>query len=158
MQRDPKSDVPEIVARARVRARQGGISMKNVFLGAAVFVTLASTALADPVDGIWKTAPGDTGGYLHVSVESCGSAVCGTIDSAFSAKGDQNLDYEHLGKQMIWDMVPDGDGAYGGGKIWDPESDKTYTSKMQLNGNTLVVKGCVAGGLICRGQDWTRFE
>ena len=59
---------------------------------------------------------------------------------------------------MLWDMSADGDGYYSGGKIWAPDADKTYSSKMSLSGSTLVVKGCVAGGLICRGQDWTRLK
>ncbi len=130
------------------------------FIFAAGFATLASTAFAaDPVDGLWKTQPGDTGGYLHVSIAPCGSAICGTIDSAFSADGNQNLEYENLGKQIIWDMVSEGGGSYGDGKIWDPERDKTYVSKMTLDSqNQLTVKGCVAGGLVCRGQTWTRVQ
>lgn len=132
--------------------------MKHLLLGAAFGLGLAGMAAADPVDGLWKTAPGDTGGYLHVSISPCGSAICGTIDSAFDAKGDQDLSYEHLGKQMIWDMVSDGDGTYSGGKIWAPDADKTYKSKMTLSGSKLEVKGCVAGGLVCRGQDWTRVN
>ncbi|WP_171209814.1 MULTISPECIES: DUF2147 domain-containing protein [unclassified Ruegeria] len=126
----------------------------------AGFAVFATSALAeDSVDGLWKTEPGETGGYLHVSISECGSAICGTIDSAFSADGNQNLEYANLGKQIIWDMVPEGDGSYDSGKIWDPESDKTYKSKMSLDGqNELTVKGCVAGGLVCRGQTWTRIE
>ena len=132
----------------------------KTFTLAAAFAAMATTAFAaDPVDGLWKTQPGDTGGYLHVSISECGSAICGTIDTAFSADGNENLEYENLGKQLIWDMVPDGGGNYSGGKIWDPERDKTYNSKMTLDGqNKLTVKGCVAGGLVCRGQDWTRIE
>ncbi|SLN19739.1 DUF2147 domain-containing protein [Ruegeria meonggei] len=126
--------------------------------GIAAVLMSATTVAADPVDGLWKTGTGDDGGYLHVSIAPCGSAICGTIDSAFNSAGDQELNYEHDGKQMIWDMVPDGSGGYSGGQIWDPEADKNYKSKMQLNGNTLVVKGCVAGGLICKGQDWTRIQ
>jgi len=129
------------------------------FLLAAGFTALASGAFADdPADGLWKTQPGDEGGYLHVSIQPCGSAVCGTIDSAFDASGNEVLDYENLGKQMIWDMVAEGDGAYANGKIWDPESGKTHNSKMSLDGNALTVKGCVAGGLVCRGQTWSRIE
>ncbi|CUJ86228.1 hypothetical protein RUE5091_00439 [Ruegeria denitrificans] len=133
--------------------------MKKLLL-AAGFATMATTAFAaDPVDGLWKTQPGDTGGYLHVTVAECGSAVCGTIDSAFSADGNQNLEYENLGKQIIWDMVPEGGGTYDSGKIWDPERNKTYNSKMTLDSqNELTVKGCVAGGLVCRGQTWTRVQ
>ncbi|MEM1005599.1 MAG: DUF2147 domain-containing protein [Pseudomonadota bacterium] len=132
----------------------------KTFTLAAAFAALATAALADdPVDGLWKTAPGDTGGYLHVSISQCGSAICGTIDSAFDAQGDQQLDYENLGKQIIWDMVPEGGGQYDSGKIWAPDRGKTYSSKMTLESqNKLTVKGCAAGGLICRGQTWTRVQ
>lgn len=133
--------------------------MKTLTL-AAGFVALATTAFAaDPADGLWKTQPGDSGGYLHVSIAECGSAICGTIDTAFDKDGNEALDYPNLGKQLIWDMVPDGDGTYANGKIWDPERDKTYSSKMTLDDlNKLTVKGCAAGGLVCRGQTWTRVQ
>ena len=133
--------------------------MKKLLL-AAGFASLATTAFAaDPVDGLWKTQPGDTGGYLHVSISECGSAICGTIDSAFDGNGDQQLEYENLGKQIIWDMVPEGGGKYGDGKIWAPDRNKTYSSKMTLDSqNELTVKGCAAGGLVCRGQTWTRVQ
>ena len=130
--------------------------MKHTILAAAALTALATVASADPVDGIWKTEPGDDGEYLHVSIAECGSAICGTIDSAFDASGNQVLNYEHDGKQMIWDMIPEGGGAYDNGKIWAPDRDKTYNSKMTLNGNSLKVEGCLLG--ICRGQTWTRVQ
>ena len=132
--------------------------MKKIMLATAMAVMGAGVALADPVEGVWKTAPGDTGGYLHVKVSACGAALCGTIMKAIDAKGAENASYEHNGKKMLWDMNADGGGAYSGGKIWAPDSDKTYKSKMSLSGSKLNVKGCVAGGLICRGQDWTRIK
>ena len=125
---------------------------------ACVFGLVATAAAADPVDGIWKTAEGDDGGYLHVQLEPCGSAICGAINTAFDGNGNMSPDYENLGKKMLWDMVPEGNGAYGGGKIWAPDRNKTYGGKMQLSGSTLEVKGCVAGGVICRGQKWTRVK
>ncbi|WP_425085553.1 DUF2147 domain-containing protein [Ruegeria profundi] len=133
--------------------------MKKLALSIA-FASLATGAMAaDAADGLWKTQPGDTGGYLHVSISECGSAICGTIDSAFDGNGDQILDYENLGKQIIWDMVAEGSGSYDNGKIWAPDRDKTYNSKMTLDSqNQLTVKGCVAGGLVCRGQTWTRIQ
>ncbi len=132
--------------------------MKQLFLSAVLGLGFAGIAAADPVDGTWKTAPGDTGGYLHVAIAPCGSNICGTIKAAYDKSGVLDSGYEHLGKKMIWDMGSDGDGYYSGGKIWAPDSDKTYKSKMALNGSKLEVKGCVAGGLICRGQDWTRIN
>ena len=133
--------------------------MKKILLAAGMSAMATATLAADPADGLWKTQPGDTGGYLHVSIAECGSAICGTIDSAFDGNGDQLLSYENLGKQIIWDMVPEGGGQYDNGKIWAPDRDKTYNSKMTLDSqNKLTVKGCVAGGLVCRGQTWTRVQ
>jgi len=132
--------------------------MKKLTL-AATFAVLATGAFADPVDGSWKTQPGDDGSYLHVSIAPCGSAICGTIDNAFDTNGDEVLNYVYQGRQIIWDMIPEGDGVYNNGKIWAPDRDKTYNSKMTLSGqNKLTVKGCVAGGLVCRGQDWSRIQ
>ncbi len=55
-------------------------------------------------------------------------------------------------------MVANGDGSYGNGKVWAPDRDKTYKSKMQLAGDRLSVSGCVLGGVICRASDWQRVK
>lgn len=125
---------------------------------AAILSLSATLVSAEGATGTWKTQPGDTGGFLHVTISSCGAALCGTIASAYESSGAKLTGYEHLGKRLLWDMKPGEDGAYGGGKIWAPDKDKTYKSKMSLSGNKLTVKGCVAGGVICRGQTWTRVN
>jgi uncharacterized protein (DUF2147 family) len=76
--------------------------------------------------------------------------------NAYTASGEKRADYENIGKRVVWDMAVDGGGAYSGGKIWEPKRDRTYNSKMQLNGDNLTVKGCVA--VICRSQKWTRVK
>ena len=132
--------------------------MRKLTIAVAAVLALCGGAWADPATGIWKTAEGEDGGYLHVSIAPCGSAICGTINTAVDKDGNVSNDYPHLGKKLLWDMQSKGDGAYSGGKIWAPDVDKTYGSKMTLKGNTLTVKGCVAGGLVCRGQDWKRLK
>jgi len=131
--------------------------MKTALLAGLLSLS-ATIALADNATGTWKTESNESGAYLHVTITNCGAALCGTIAKAFQSPGSPSADYEHLGKRMLWDMKPGGDGAYGGGKIWAPDKDKTYKSKMSLEGNQLTVKGCVAGGAICRGQTWTRVN
>ncbi len=125
------------------------------FLMAAVLVAAATAAEADPVEGMWMTQPDDNGNFGHVEIYSCGAQICGVIRKAFSASGAERPS-DNIGKRMIWDMAPEGDGAYGGGKIWAPDRDKTYSSKMALSGDTLKVSGCVFG--ICRGQTWRRVN
>ncbi len=158
MQRDPKSGLQDQGQVRQTATIKGENNMKHIILGTILGLGFAGMAVADPVGGTWKTAPGDTGGYLHVSIGACGSKICGTIKAAYDKNNTVDSAYEHLGKKMLWDMSADGDGDYSGGKIWAPDSDKTYTSKMSLSGSTLEVKGCVAGGLFCRGQDWKRVN
>lgn len=133
--------------------------MKTMILGAVASLGLGAPVLADGIVGTWNAAPPDADGSLHVTIAPCGQAFCGTIAAAFDADGAPSPDYEHLGKPMIWDMVPDGNGGYEGGRIWAPDDDKTYRSKMTIENNVLIVKGCVAGGLICReGGRWARVN
>ena len=127
-------------------------ALKTSFLAAI----LATPALAaDPVTGLFKTEPGDEGGYAHVEIYQCDANICGVIRKTFDASGAEAAS-EHLGKRMIWDMVANGDGSYSGGRIWAPDRDKVYKSKMTLSGDTLSVSGCVA--VICRSQTWNRVR
>lgn len=126
------------------------------FLLTAVFVLAAGAAMADPVEGTWKTKADDNGNFGHVQIVPCGPAFCGTLVKAFDASGAQ-IASPNIGKRIVWDMVAEGGGAYGDGKVWSPDRDKTYSSKMQLSGNSLSVSGCVFG--ICRdGGTWTRVQ
>ncbi|MGJ8604288.1 MAG: DUF2147 domain-containing protein [Marivita sp.] len=121
----------------------------------AGLVLAASAAFADPVEGKWRTQPGDDGAFGLVTISTCGSEICGVLGQGYDASG-QKIASPNIGRQMIWGMTPQGGGAYGGGKIWAPDRDKTYNSKMTLDGDALKVEGCVLG--ICRGQTWTRVN
>ena len=74
----------------------------------------------------------------------------------FVCKRCSPLESENIGKRMIWGMQANGDGSYSGGKIWAPDRDKVYSSKMSLSGNALEVSGCVL--VVCRAQSWTRVQ
>ncbi|WP_407493226.1 DUF2147 domain-containing protein [Pseudooceanicola sp. MF1-13] len=113
----------------------------------------ATTAMADPVEGVWKTQV-DDGAYAHVTMKPCGGAICGTISRTFNSTGEYKS--ANLGKNLVWDMKPAGGGNYASGKIWQPSTDKVYKSKMALSGNTLQVSGCV--GPICKKQTWSRVK
>ena len=124
--------------------------MKHMIIAAAMTV-LAGAALADPVEGTWKTQV-DDGAFAHVAMTKCGSKICGTIAKAFDANGP--IASKNIGKKLVWDMVPGGDGTYASGKIWQPSTDKVFKSKMALSGNKLNVSGCV--GPFCKKQTWSR--
>ncbi len=123
-------------------------------LATVVLVAAGPALAADPVVGLWKTQPDDNGRYATVEIYPCETQVCGVIRKAFNADGSERAS-DAVGKRMLWGMSATGDGSYGGGKIWAPDRDKVYSSKMALSGNALKVSGCVFG--ICRNQAWTRL-
>ncbi len=118
-----------------------------------VFALLAAgPAAAQTAEGLWRTEPGKTGAYLHVRVAPCeGGRLCGVIEEALEATRT-----DLVGRTIIANMAPDDAGKWSGGTIWAPDDDKTYRSKMRLQGDALKVEGCVL--VVCRGQTWTRLE
>ena len=130
--------------------------MKTI-LGAMAMLVWAGAALADPVEGMWSTKPDDNGNFGYVQIAPCGPAFCGTLVQSFDGTGAK-MASDNIGKQIVWDMVAIGDGAYESGKVWAPDRDKTYNATMQMSGTTLSVSGCVMGGLICRASEWSRVN
>lgn len=62
--------------------------MPKVFLFAAILIATANAALAaDPVEGLWKTALQDDGGYGFVQIAPCGAAFCGTLIKGCERRG-----------------------------------------------------------------------
>ena len=147
--------------------------MKN--LRASAFVTASAIALglisiapafaADPV-GTWLT--GDKKG--KVKIVNCGSAICGTLTwlaepndpQTNKAKTDiNNKDASKQGRPLIGvpivlSMRPAG-GDKWEGQVYNAEDGNVYSGSFTMSGsNTAQLKGCVMGGLICKGQTWTR--
>lgn len=115
---------------------------------------LSAPAFAADALGVWKTEANEAGEFLEVEIAPCGDNLCGNIVAAKNAAGEADPGYENLGRQMIIDMAPDGAGKWDDGEIWAPDDDKKYSASMELQGDVLMVEGCVL--VFCRGQDWTR--
>lgn len=129
--------------------------MFRLIIGAA-FVIASSLALAQGVEGVWRTETNDAGGYLEVTIGPCDSdakKTCGVITDAYSKSGEDSK-YENMGKLIIKDMESKDGVSFSGGTIWDPEKDKTYKSKMEVKEDDLDVDGCIS--FVCIGQDWKR--
>lgn len=128
--------------------------MKTIIFAVCATLAMALPASADPVLGTWQTQP-DDGNYAHIRMGQCGAKICGIIAKTFNASGEYQS--ENLGKMLVIDMVPAGDGAYEG-QVWRPSNDRIYIGKLQLMGDRLDLRGCVAGGLICSKQTWARVN
>lgn len=129
--------------------------MKRLALTVALLITSAAPAFAEPLLGMWQTAKDDNGNSGVIEVAPCGQALCGTLVQSFDANGNP-MESENIGRQIISETIAGEGGAYRG-KVWSPDRDKTYNSRLQLSGDTLAVSGCVLG--ICRdGGTWTRLQ
>ena len=131
--------------------------MKKLALAALASLALTAPAVADPIYGTWQTIADDNGNYGHILVRDCGDrGICGTLERSFNSAGEQ-FTSENQGRAIIWDMTADGGGNYSGGKVYAPDRDKTYSSRIQISGNSLTVQGCILG--ICRdGGVWQRVN
>lgn len=128
----------------------------------------AGNALADPT-GLWDTE--DKEGRVQIS--PCGDKLCGDlvwIADALDAEGqpkrdeknpDESLRERPLeGLRILWDMQPSGDGkTWQDGRVYDPESGKTYQGRITLEGdNVLKLRGFVGTPMFGRTSTWTRAK
>ena len=113
-------------------------------------ISLASMAFAaDPLaNTTWQTYDeGKPKGVVKIT-ESNG-VLTGKLISTVSEKGQK-----HVGMTIISGLKADGNGKYSGGKITDPEKNKTYKLTANLSGSTLDLKGHL--GPFSRSQTWKK--
>ncbi len=105
-------------------------------------------------------------------IYQCGSKLCGKIvslrepnDAAGKAKTDSEnpepklRSRPRLGMVFMQDFVYDEGNKWDDGKIYDPESGKTYSCYMKMeNANQMEVKGYIGFSMIGRAQTWTRVK
>lgn len=63
-----------------------------------------------------------------------------------------------LGLELLKGFTFNSDNTYTDGTIYDPKSGKTYSCKMQLDGNRLKIRGYVGISLFGRSEVWTRVK
>ena len=126
--------------------------MKHLLALTALIFGATTIAHAD-ILGDWQTEEGESGGYAIVNIAPCGDNsgdICGVITDIID-----NENRSAVGTAIIKGMEDRGNGRYRGGQIYAPDQERWYNSRMNLEDDgSLEVYGCVAGGLICRGQTW----
>ena len=122
----------------------------KLLVSLGIFMLTTSTLLANP-QGVWRTQKSDTGASMDVTIQPCGNKYCGHMTQVYDSKAPPQI-----GIVIIKSMQDLGNGHFGGGLIYAPDTKKWYRSKMyQINENTLKVSVCVLK-FICRSQLWTR--
>lgn len=118
----------------------------------AIAASLASLPAFADITGKWLSEKNDEGKQISVEIYNCGEQICGKIADVHNSDNTSII-----GTEIIVDMNKKSDTKYSGGKIYAPDDEKWYKSKIKVkDANTIKVSGCVA--LFCRGQVWTRED
>jgi uncharacterized protein (DUF2147 family) len=132
-----------------------------------ILVGAGSAEAADPA-GVWLTQ----GGNSRIRVADCGGALCGTIiwlkepndpDTGKPKTDKNNSDASKrsrplIGVQIVLGMKPAGADKWSG-QVYNAEDGKTYSGNLTYSGgNSLQLQGCALGGLVCKGQAWTKVN
>jgi uncharacterized protein (DUF2147 family) len=123
-------------------------------------VSAIKTSAASPV-GEWMVEDGEA----RIRIEECGNNLCGVVSGAKNAKEtdrkNPNPELRNrpiIGMPVLLDMKPAKSNRWEG-RIYNAKSGQTYTANISLNDpQRLRVEGCVFGGLVCGGQNWTRVN
>ncbi|WP_037545332.1 DUF2147 domain-containing protein [Stappia stellulata] len=133
---------------------------RTALIMALMFLMPAAAAAAD-ASGIWQRPSGTS----RIEISKCGSALCGTLVWLKAPRADtKNPDPAKrsrslLGTRTVMGMTPAGEPGVWTGRVYNAEDGKTYKGRMVLEGpDRLSLKGCVLGGLICRGETWNRVR
>ena len=111
--------------------------MKTLMMAAAFAAFAMQAQAAEPIEGNWKTASGET-----AQIAKCATGFCVTLKTG-----------KHAGKQI--GSLSGAQGEYTG-EITDPTNDKTYSGSGSVTGDSLKMKGCVMK-ILCKSQTWSRL-
>ena len=138
-----------------------------MLMASSLFATLSmANTTAQTIEGVWLS--GDGSGWIRIEI-SGGSPV--GIIAGSPDDPDQKLPPRHddlnpdptlrnrplFGLTIMQGFKPDGNGKWKNGRIYDPNSGKTYKCKLNLvDANTLEVRGYIGFALMGRTEVWIR--
>lgn len=148
----------EVARRGRAAGRRRTLLVLALACAAALSPLSVSKAAAndlpEEVLGLWRTEPRSNGAFIIVRIEPCRGAPdlrCGTVARALAGARP-----DIVGEPILRNMRRRDETLWTGGEIIRPGKGEAYSSEMELTTEGLVVRGCVAGGLICGSQLWYR--
>ena len=123
---------------------------------ALALIAVPAAAIANaPIEGHWRNPKGS----VTVIIAPCGDALCGTVTEANAkarATALKGGTKQLIGARILTGMRASGQGEYRG-RVFDPKRNIHAPATLRLMGSaTLVVRGCVMHGFICKEQRWTR--
>lgn len=98
---------------------------------------------ADP-SGVWLRDDGNA----RVRIAPCGNNICATnLWIGDTSKG------EEAGDRLVMSLKPKSADTLTG-TAYDAKRDRTYAITVQVSGKSLVTRGCILGGVLCKNVHW----
>ncbi len=143
----------------------------RVIIGTVLFFVTFTNVWAQGADAIvgeWYTEESKA----KVEIYACADSYCGKIvwlkepkNPDGTNKRDANNPNENLrsrtivGTDILTGLQYEGDDEWEEGEIYDPESGKTYSCRLELEDpTTLEVRGFIGLSLLGRSQTWKRVQ
>lgn len=133
----------------------------------ALFTGFSAAAQTDPIERVWLNGPKT--GKVHIYKAKDGKFYGKIVWLAEPNRdGKPKLDINNedpkkrtqavMGLLVLKGFKKEGSKKYEGGTIYDPKNGKTYSCKMQLDGNKLEVRGYIGVSMLGRTDTWTPAE
>jgi uncharacterized protein (DUF2147 family) len=95
-------------------------------------------------DGVWQRDDGNA----RVRIAPCGAKLCATnLWIKDTSKG------EEVGDRLVMTLNRTSPTKLTG-TAYDPKRDRSYAITLVLVSDSLITRGCILGGLLCRDVNW----
>jgi uncharacterized protein (DUF2147 family) len=121
---------------------------KPMIATALLLATTAGAAHAADPNGTWVRPSTGT----VVKFYGCGSNLCAKI-TGVKDKSKQGT----VGTVIMSGAAKTGDNTWKG-DLLNTEDGQTYSGVVTLTGGGLNLQGCALGGIVCKGETWTRVN
>lgn len=120
----------------------------SLLIASALVLGSGDAAMAAEINGNWARSDGKA----RVRIARCGTNICAT--NTWIKPGTSN---ERAGDVLVMKIEKVSNAQYSG-SAFDPQRDMSYRITLDVTRNTMISRGCVLGGLLCRSVGWTRIN
>lgn len=120
------------------------IAVLTAFSG--LMLAAAASHAQQPADpsGVWLRDDGNA----RVRIAPCGRNMCATnLWIRDTSKG------EEAGDRLIMALQPKSSDTLSG-TAYDAKRERTYSITVQVSDNSLLTRGCILGGILCKNVRW----
>jgi uncharacterized protein (DUF2147 family) len=143
--------------------------MKQIIIIVACFFLLTNFYVKHPIERVWFNAEKTSKIQVYLAVDGKYYGKIVWLATPNDVNGQPRLDAKNeekklrnrpvLGLAILWafNKTANEENEFSGGKVYDPNSGKTYCGKIVFENNQLKLRGylCSLGKMFGRSSTWT---